>query len=115
MPLNRTLMEGWLSMEEEGDTGEVGRVMGWGLRAPASSSPRRSMRGGGGGEGGGGKREREREREEYDLRHNYLYMHIYVDVTMYSIIMYVASADLTDKAQVSMVDCLQHQSHWSVC
>ena len=32
-------MEGWSSMGVVGETGEVGRVMGRGLRTPASSSP----------------------------------------------------------------------------
>lgn len=63
-------MEGWLSTGVgEGETGEAGRVMGWGLWTPASSSPRRKR---GKGRGGGGKgdrkreakRERERERED---------------------------------------------------
>ena len=69
-------MEGWLSTGVEGgETGEVGRVMGWGLWTPASSSPI-------GGREGKVKREegremekekrrgeREREREEKDLKH----------------------------------------------
>lgn len=61
-------MEGWLSMGvEEGEMGEVGRVMGWGLWIPASSSPRRKR---GRREGKGRrKKRREREREEKDLRH----------------------------------------------
>ena len=54
MPLNRTLMEGWSSMGETGETGDVGRAMGWGLQTPASSSPERE---------GARVEERKRERE----------------------------------------------------
>lgn len=66
MPLNRMLMEGWLSTEEEGETGDVGRVMGRGLRTPASSSPtctcRRNK------QGGRRKRDGEKAREEEGKR-----------------------------------------------